>query len=317
MSQKVFYHRYALHSEERLNVKSARRKHEGVLIRVGEGVGCIHPWEVFGDEAVEVQLRELSKGRFTRLSKNAFDCAQLDAEARERGLSLFDGLQVPLSHATVGENEDVEALIKAGFTKLKIKAGSNVERDAERANTLASRFPEVQLRIDFNCNFRGDQVGDFVELLSEQTRSQIDFLEDPCSYKDGCWTGLRKLYGIRLAMDIGVEEVAALYSYAVIKPAKNKVRKIAEDARAHGRRCVVTSYMDHPIGQAYAAYQAGMLDAHFLGVCDHAGLMTHGLFEANAFSEKLGTVQPQWPSIGGTGLGFDELLESLEWTELS
>ena len=298
-------------------MKSARRKHEGILIRVGEGVGCIHPWEVFGDEPVDVQLRELSQGRFTRLGKNAFDCARLDAEARHKGTSLFDGLQVPLSHATVGANEDLEALVEVGLTKLKLKAGSNVEADAERVNTIATRFPEVQLRIDFNCNFRGDQVGDFVELLSEQTRSQIDFLEDPCNYKDGCWTGLRKLYGVRLAMDIGVEEVDALYSYAIIKPAKNKVRSIAENARANGRRCVVTSYMDHPIGQAYAAYQAGMLDKKFLGVCDHAGLMTHGLFEPNAFSEKLGKVQPHWPDIGGAGLGFDELLESLEWTDLN
>ena len=162
----------------------------------------------------------------------------------------------------------------------------------------------------------GSQVAAFIERLRPTTRHSIQFLEDPCGYHESCWTGLRNLYGIRLAMDIGVESIDALYSFAVIKPAKNKVDQIMEAARSHARRVVFTSYMDHPLGQAYAAYEAGRSNAQYGGVVDVCGLMTHQLFEPSEFSETLGEVRPEWTHRSGFGLGFDQLLEGLEWKRL-
>lgn len=317
----IYYHRYTLVSNSRLNVKSSRTQHEGILLRVGEGYGCIHPWQVFGDASVEQQLEALSEGSRTRLITRALDCARMDAKARKAGVSLFNNIRIPNSHATITDDENgvmksVEDAANRGFLKIKIKAGGDFKVDAQRVNDIAKHFPQLKMRVDFNCHLMGSEVGDFVELLKEESRERIDFLEDPCGYKEGCWSGLRDMYGIKLAMDIGVESVDALYSYAILKPAKNNVHKVMESARSSSRKVAVTSYMDHPIGQAFAAYEAGNCLGEYPGLMTEGGLMTHGLFEKNAFIEELGEVQPEWKYNQGTGLGFDTLLENLEWKKV-
>ena len=75
---------------------------------------------------------------------------------------------------------------------------------------------------------------------------------------------------------------------------------------------VVTSYMDHPIGQLYAAYQASVLAERFPQQSLTCGLATHGLFEGLTFAECLGS-GPRLASPGGTGLGFDTYLQKLPW----
>ena len=75
-------------------MKSSKERFTGALIRVGDGVGCVHPWEVFGDEPLETHLAELAAGRQTRLVANALHCAELDGKARAAGVSLFDGENV-------------------------------------------------------------------------------------------------------------------------------------------------------------------------------------------------------------------------------
>ncbi|MDB9741248.1 hypothetical protein OAB00_00180 [Akkermansiaceae bacterium] len=319
MSQ-IYYHRYTMKSLNRLNVKSSKTEHEGVLLRIGEGVGCVHPWGVFGDVSVDQQLADFVNGDSSRLIRRAMHCAEIDGAAREKGISVFDTIngKVPRSHATVvGAIEEVQKAVEAGFTTVKLKAGGDYKQDAAFINEIAENFSTLKLRVDFNCNLRGSEVGDLVEILSQKARDAIDFLEDPCSYKDSCWTGLRNLYGISLAMDIGVENTDALYSFAVIKPAKNDVDKVMEQSRQHARKVVFTSYMDHPIGQVYAAFEAARCNEEYSGIVSEAGLMTHGLFEKNAFIEELGAVQTEWNYRQGTGLGFDTLLESLPWKKLN
>lgn len=317
MNENIYYHRYTLRSENTLNVKSQQTEHQGLIVKVGDGYGCIHPWQVFGDQSLDQQLAELARGSGTRLASRALHCAKIDGAARRAGVSLLKGLRVPNSHATiVGGLAEVEEAVKKGFLKIKLKAGGSFREDTAKVNEIAKTFPQLKLRVDFNCNLLGSEVGDFIELLSNEAEKAIDFLEDPCGYKDNCWVGLRNLYGIRLAMDIGVESIDALYTYAVIKPAKNDVDMVMEQSRRAARKAVFTSYMDHPLGQAFAAYEAGRCNCQYLGVLSEAGLMTHGLFEPDAFITELGEVTPQWTYAEGTGLGFDSLLEGLEWKKL-
>jgi O-succinylbenzoate synthase len=105
------------------------------------------------------------------------------------------------------------------------------------------------------------------------------------------------------------------YDVSVVKPVINKVQKICDAAQMTGRKVVVTSYMDHPVGQCYAAYCAGIVNEQYLGLVDkRCGLMTHGLFDSNAFTERLGKVSPHWNSNSrDKGLGFDDLLEEIDW----
>jgi len=89
-----------------------------------------------------------------------------------------------------------------------------------------------------------------------------------------------------------------------VKPAVNEM--------VQGERVVVTSYMDHPLGQVFAAWEAARA-----GVTEVCGLQTHGLFTANGFTEALGQVRPEFGVPEGAGLGFGDLLEELPWMRLT
>jgi O-succinylbenzoate synthase len=102
----------------------------------------------------------------------------------------------------------------------------------------------------------------------------------------------------------------------VIKPAIEEPLLLAEAAAQHNQRVVVTSYMDHPVGQAFAAWEAARLDLTMPGWVGLCGLQTHSLFEPDAFTERLGPWTPAFTVPDGHGIGFDELFEKLPWTRL-
>ena len=121
-----------------------------------------------------------------------------------------------------------------------------------------------------------------------------------------------------MGIDRGVEGAQGKFDVSVIKPAINQTLKICNSAQLIGRSVVVTSYMDHPIGQCYAAYCAAKLGSQYLGIIDdRCGLVTHGLYEANPFIERMGRVIPKLSiEIEGSGLGFDDLLRDVQWRRL-
>ncbi len=90
----------------------------------------------------------------------------------------------------------------------------------------------------------------------------------------------------------------------VVKPAVNGM---PDDTS----RVVVTSYLDHPFGQAFAAYEAGKNEVRLV-----SGIQTHGVFEANSFSEELGGLRPAFQVPQGVGLGFGGMLDRLPWRKL-
>ena len=110
--------------------------------------------------------------------------------------------------------------------------------------------------------------------------------------------------GMVLANDRHVEEDRGDSEVLIVKPAVNGM--------LNGERVVVTSYMDHPLGQAFAAWEAARA-----GVTEVCGLQTHGLFAANGFTEALGRVRPGFGVPEGAGLGFGDLLEGLPWSRLA
>ena len=83
-----------------------------------------------------------------------------------------------------------------------------------------------------------------------------------------------------------------------------------------GQKLVVTSYMEHPLGQVSAAWEAAKLNVQFPGAIGICGLQTHQLFTPSEFSERLGRWSPSFRSPGGTGFGFDDLFEKLPWKRL-
>ena len=311
MSESIYVHPYTLRSRAPLNARSGRQDHQGVLIREGGGYGCIHPWPELGDLALMDQLDFLRQGKLTPLTRSALHCAKADAAARRAGRSLFVGLQVPRSHATLPMDEVAfQQAVDAGFDRVKVKMGRDLVLEAEFVRSMAERYPALRWRIDFNGTQKCEDVERLMLSLGEAFCEKIDFLEDAFSGSIG------PIVALPLAVDREVETKLEDFSVAVLKPAINEMPALLERAQAAAKRVVITSYMDHPLGQSYAAWHAALAVRDFPDLIDRCGLITHGLFEPDDFTEALGSPAPDFHPPSGTGLGFDELLENLPWTPL-
>ena len=296
----MFVWRYTLVPRRTLSALAGARPRSGALIRVDDGVADVHPWPELGDAPLDEQLALLARGRTTPLTARSLAFASLDARARVAGRSLFEGLSIPRSHWP-GEDPPPE------FDTVKLKSIDRVP-------------PNVWLRIDFNAQLTPEQ---FIYMAEALPRDRVDFVEDPCPYDGATWTALRETTGLRLALDRGVADEGV--DVLVVKPAVQNPGGIlgrvdggvipsrvdGEGSGGHKPEVVITSYMDHPIGQFFAAYVAAL---HGRGT---HGLFTHVLYEPNAFIEAIRADGARLLPPEGTGIGFDDLLEDLPWTRLA
>jgi O-succinylbenzoate synthase len=247
------------------------------LLRVGDGFADLHPWPELGDQTIEEQLELLKRGEPGQQTRASLRFAALDGEARRRGVSLFAGLTIPESHWP-----GVEPL--PGFDTVKLKG-------------LDSLPPNVRLRFDFNATLT---AAEFLRVAESLPKERVDFVEDPCPYDERVWAELRRTSGIRLALDRGSGKADVI----VHKPALGLDFPVHDDV-------VVTSYMDHPIGQFAAALVAA---TH--RVNHRCGLFTHVLYEPDAFIERIRADGARLLAPEGTGFGFDDLLDGLSWTSI-
>jgi len=308
--------RYRLKSRGFMNAISNRRVFEGVLIQLNGGYGCIHPWPELGDPPLEKCLADLAGGRRWPIVRRALRCAEYDAVARRFDHSLFEEMEVPESHATLAARDVavVARAVEAGFAQVKLKCGRDLAAEARFLDDMAAEYPALGWRLDFNEALETDAAADFLTGLHERTRAAIAFVEDPCPYADSTWAALHRQTRMNLAVDREAAPHRAAAQVMVIKPAIDEPLPLAEAALANRQRVVVTSYMDHPLGQTFAAWEAARLGLQFPGLTGLCGLQTHHLFEPDAFTELLGPWSPVFQPPPGNGLGFDDLLDALPWT---
>jgi O-succinylbenzoate synthase len=276
----MWFWRYELRPRRALSALAGAGAREGALIRDGDGFADVHPWPELGDEPLGEQLARLARGETTSLTRRSLAFAKLDGAARREGRSLFDGLTIPKSHWPGDDPPD-------DFDTVKLKS---IERIPDR----------VRLRIDFNATLRPEE---FVYIADALPKERVDFVEDPCPYDGATWSALRQTTGLRFALDRGLatEGVDVL----VVKPA-------VQEMPAGDHDVVVTSYMDHPVGQFFAAYVAATNQVN-----DRCGLFTHVLFEPDDFIERVRSDGARLLAPEGSGVGFDDLLERLPWKTLA
>lgn len=317
-SKDVWISPYRLRSRGFLNSLSDRREFAGALIRVGEGYGCLHPWPELGDPPLEKCLDDLRGRRFWPIVRRAMRCAEFDNAARIAEESLFEELEVPRSHATLAKADasELAAAVEAGFDAVKMKAGRDPVAEAAFLETMLAAHPQLRWRLDFNESLNPAAADEFLTNLSPHARMAIDFIEDICPFSETVWESLWKKHRIRLAVDreSGPHRKAA--QVIVIKPAVDEPFPLAEAAAMNSQAVVMTSYMDHPLGQAFAAWEAARMGLIFPGLVGTCGLQTHHLFEKDAFTEALGDWKPDITIPEGTGLGFDDALAALDWLKL-
>lgn len=184
-------------------------------------------------------------------------------------------------------------------------------------DAVLDRWPGLRIRLDFNACLTAREFLAFAGTLTPRVRAAIDFVEDPFVFDAAGWHDARCASGLPLAADRWCDEPAADAFPGIVKPAAQDADAILERAMRSGRRLVVTSNMDHPVGVAWAAWhaarfaRAGVLD----GPC---GLCTAGLFQPDAFSRRLVPGRGGFlPVPVGPGLGFGDLLEDLAWENLA
>jgi len=318
IDQKPLISRYRLRARGFMNAISNRRDFEGALIQIDGGYGCIHPWPELGDPTLEKCLADLAGPRRWPIVRRAVRCAEYDRAARNYDGSLFEEMEVPASHATLakGDAADVALAVEAGFTTVKLKAGRDLAAERKFLETMAAEFPALRWRLDFNESIELEEVTEFLMALSDKTRAAIDFVEDPCPFSESGWAGLHQKTRLKLAVDREATPMSAAAQVMVIKPAVDEPFLLGEAAISHNQRVVLTSYMDHPVGQAFAAWEAARLELQFPGLVGMCGLQTHHLFEPDAFTEALGPWSPEFKAPDGMGLGFDDLLAAQPWTRL-
>jgi O-succinylbenzoate synthase len=238
--------------------------------------------------------------------------------ARDFDYSLFEEMEVPKSHATLAlaDANEVGLAVEAGFTTVKLKAGRDLAKEKKFLTSMVVEYPSLKWRLDFNESLTHEQATDFLLDLDDVIRFAIDFVEDPCPYSDSSWSELKGKTQLKLAVDRDAAPLTAAAQIMVIKPAVDEPFLLGEAAVAQNQRVVMTSYMDHPVGQAFAAWEAARLELQFPGLVGLCGLQTHHLFEADEFTEALGDWSPEFKVTEGTGLGFNDLLDSLPWTKL-
>ena len=75
--------------------------------------------------------------------------------------------------------------------------------------------------------------------------------------------------------------------------------------------------MDHPIGQLFAAREASAYYTAHPGQAEVCGLASHVLYEPDPFIERMACdAENRLIFPGGTGFGFDDLLQALPWQRL-
>ena len=317
----VDYWRYELIPKRRLSAIAAEGPRHGALIRVSGGFADVHPWPELGDAPLDEQFALLARGETTPLTRASLEFAAIDAAARRDSRSLFESLTIPPSHWPGPDPPD-------GFDTVKLKS---IDRIPDR----------VRLRIDFNATLTPDE---FVRIAAALPRERIDFIEDPCPYDAATWRELRDRTGFRLALDRASSSQHRQeclchidHSKTLSTPDDHKQSINPEDPMWHRHSClcsvnsfdvliikpavheipctdaeiVVTSYMDHPIGQLCAAYAAATA-----GITTTCGLITHVLYEPDPFIERMRVDGTRLVPPGGHGWGFDDLLEKLPWRKL-
>jgi o-succinylbenzoate synthase len=281
---KIWVHRYTLTPRRPLRGVARPGRREGALLRVDEGFADVHPWPELGDAPLEEQLALLARGETTAITEASLKMARLDGDARRAGRSLFEGLTIPESH---WPGDDPQP----GFDTVKVKGAGSLPTG-------------VRLRIDFNGSLTPEE---FLRIAATLPREWLDFVEDPCAYDPSVWQDLRARTGLRLALDrsLPAGELNGV-DVVVHKPA------IASRFPDVPQPVVVTSYMDHPVGQSGAAWVAATNPTEA-----RCGLFTHVLYEPDAFIERLQSDGARLLPPEGTGVGFDDLLDRLPWKMLT
>jgi O-succinylbenzoate synthase len=145
-----------------------------------------------GDVTAEGFGELVDKVRGHRMAKAALEMALLDAELRERAVSLAShlgavtervrcGVSVGIQPTTEGLLEQVDGYLAEGYQRIKLKIEPGL--DVERVSAVREAHPDILLSVDANQAYTMDDVptlralDPFDLLMVEQPLSYVDLWE--------------------------------------------------------------------------------------------------------------------------------------------
>lgn len=301
----IWFSDYVLQPRYSLNAKLASRDvRGGRLLKVEFAPG-------------KIGYSDLSQPQFL---ENSLNLAKLDSEYRARGKSAFAHLRLPKTHKIITEIETHgkgESLLNDKtdsiqlYSHYKIKMGRDLSAETKTLYQLIKSLPqEKKIRLDFNAVLPETEFSEWWKNVSEWLVVHLDFIEDPFPFDPNRWGAW--LAQCPLALDADLNAVTLKNPSAqvvIVKPAWFDIGDCKVDSRV-----VFTNGMDHPLGQMAALYKAAKYYEKYPEKEEVGGLRSWELFETTEFSEYLG------PQVGGevkpahgTGFGFDEILERVNW----
>ncbi|MBA3237800.1 MAG: hypothetical protein H0T62_05535 [Parachlamydiaceae bacterium] len=315
---KIAYHLYQLIYKANYGTLGGFR--EGALLRITFDDGIIgysdcHPLPELGDLLLKKQLLVLAEQQETPLLECSLRFARLDAEARYEHRSLFEGISIPISHQLIDFSANVEELRAEGITHFKLKVGAVPEIEIPIMKSWVEADNGILLRLDFNARLSRQKFLEYWKKMSLEVKRCIDFVEDPYPYNPVMWCEDQKMLDVAFAADHSAVRALSFpesANYHVHKPAVDKSPKMIDNKA----QLVITSYLDHPLGQMCAAYTAAKLKSLYPNQISHCGLLTHKCFHEDPFIKSVHAVGPYLTPPDGTGFGFDTLLKEIQWQNL-
>ena len=310
----AFFYPYELIPKTPLNAISSSLSRQGALLKIefqgmnSYGYADCHPWEELGDLSLPKQLDYFLNNQPTNLFSQSLFFAHQDAYSTpyEKESNLIS----PPSHFNMPDltQNSVEDALTQGFQFIKIKVRPDLNSFLKKLNALSGVLKNTSLRFDFNNAYSAHAVLEFTQRLRSLPLT-IDLFEDPFSSNQ---FELYEKLPYKIYLDFfpyeQAEKLAPYVDGFVLKPAIQSVSLIRKLNQLKSQN-IVTTYMDHPIGQLGAA-----LIANKFGQNTHHGMLTHLNYQTNEFSECL--------SIENTKLIFNKKslykkLEDLKWLKLS
>lgn len=301
---------------------------KGALLRVQDddgyyGYADLHQWPL-NLSSIQGQL--------------ALQAAKMDLSYRRKNISIwnnYSNVKIENNYLLLNmadESTDADTILRneiataasSGFNFIKLKLGRNLLVEMNRLKSYIQDFPNLNWRLDFNSKLTFNQAKNFFSLLNQNEVSKIQYIEDPIPYENSGWSLLNKKIPLALdqaAAPMSCDEQAQAFEYIIIKPAIQDCAAIVDFALKKNKKIAITSFMDHPVGQAQSLAMAleikknlGASANDVLSVC---GLRTGFLFESNEFSEQIENSGAYLLPPQGIGYGFDSQLGGLAWQNLN
>lgn len=287
---KAFYSPYKL--KPIASLENIHLSCEGVLLRFEESqetkYSLYHPIETLGDKSLSEFLTtfNLEAPLIQRIRERAINSQKMKSLPQQALDCYYSSPSVSFLLERINEVQ------KEGFktAKIKVKNFLEIEKSMETLRESGLKFI-----FDFNGQASIKNFEDLSAKMKYFFESCLLYLEDPFeSFYDSSY---------KVAVDFkdysGREDFQVLKPTAFCHPLNFKNRETS----------IVTSYLDHPLGQLLATYWACERQVESL-----AGLYSHTYFKENAYSEIL---NQRKASISLDAFNaFEDLLKKEKWWPL-